>query len=248
MAGERPCSVEGCPRTLSALVPEKITECSHHQYLRLGGGRFIDDLARENELSLEDKGFLLSHAFYVDDTLYCYVSDLRRYLGIPRSTFYGYPRKRIHAERKKVGKYHRYLLAAEETARIMNLVRHWISTSQAAYHAGVRYETLQIYAQEGYFGPVCEYLDGVLAIRRECLLTLGKRYAAVRMERQKRGNRSGRHLRKGEVGVATIAFRLKVSTNTVCTLIRTRRLKGIKRKGRYAVKEKDFQAFCYPTS
>lgn len=245
MAGKRPCSVKGCSRILSALVPERITECSHHQYLRLESGRFINDLARENEFSLEDKDFLLSHAFYADDTLYCYASDLRRYLGISVTTFRDRILKgRIKDEREKSGKYHRYLLLAEEAARVMNLVRRWIPITKATHYAGVCNETLRIYTREGYLGSSCEYLNGTLAIKRECLPVIMKLCADIRTKRRKRANRPGRHLIEGEIDVATIASLLKVSTSTVHALVRTGKLKGGKRKGWYAVKEKDFQAFC----
>lgn len=230
MKNERPCETAGCPNTLSELVPSHIRHCSCCQYLKLEKKRFINGLVQEYELFVEDKEFFSS---YLDDEKKCYASVLARYLSISQETFFGYIAKgRILTVKER----NRWFIPAEEAARVIALVRDWISIREAAAIAKTDWKTLVSLARQGYFGPVCRNLRGILAIKKECLPFLEAKCRELKIARRKWANRSGRHLTKGEASVSEVARCSKVSTTTIHNWISNGKLKAEKRKGWWAIK------------
>lgn len=231
MEQERPCAVKNCPNTLSEWVPIRITICSDHQYLELEKKRLVKGLVERFDLSADDKEFL---SLNIDDNSHLYyASVLARYLSIKQVTFFGYTTKgRILAEKQNK----RWFIPAEEAARVIDLVRNWISIREAAAIAKTSRCVLASLALEGHFGPVCRNLRGILAIRKEYLPFLETECRKLKIARRKWANRTGRHLVKGEVGVSEVADRFRVSTTTIHNRIRAGKIKAKKRMGWYAIK------------
>lgn len=230
MAKERPCVFKNCPNTLSERVPARIIECSHHQYLRLEKERLAKGLVEKFGLSVNDQEFL---SLNLDSSYLCRASVLARYLSIPLTTFLGcIARKTILAEKERK----RWFISAKEAARVIDLVRNWISIRKATAIAKICQETLAVFVLKGYFGPVCRNLRGILAIRKEYSPFLEAECRKLKIARRKWANRARRCLMEGEVSVSEVAARFKVSNTAVGDWIKAGKLKAEKRKGRWAIK------------
>jgi len=244
----RQCQRPGCPTPIAEFVDPEVLYCGYCQYDLIRG---IPDLVSSylDGRSLPDKDirFLFNHLKVETKEEFCPAREFSLYLGFHKAYFSKTLQKDWLSGKKVKRSDPRcpkrriiWMIPFEETVRILDIERNWITVYQAA-KLGVKHQTLLHYVHLDYFGPTHQHYTGALMISRSFLPQFKERYAAIVKERRKLKSR--RYWQKDRLTPEIIGSVLGVSGGSVSTWIRKGWLPA-KRFGHWwLIKRPDFREF-----
>lgn len=230
---ERFCQYPDCEKTLSNLVPLKITLCGEHQYKLL---RLRSRLA-ENHLSEKDIQFIFYHPQG------CNVNQLAVYLDIPLSTMAGYIKKGILKAKRNRKNHLSWNISTEEIIRVIIITRSWISVCRLAREASICKSVLLSYVREGYFGSFRLNLSGAISIRKRKISDILEIFQKVKSLKLEKKKWPRKYIKRGETTPGEISRKLQTSCSTIYYWMLKGQLPFQKRGKRLIIKKDDFEVF-----